>query len=86
MSVETTGTLTATTVTIAANVNRSGVLIGNNSDTAMTVRCNGGTASAAAGLPIPAATTLHLTPDATGTGAISVFCAGTSKAYTIYEW
>lgn len=84
--IETTGTLTNTTVSRPANALRRGIAIGNNSDTAMTVRV-GGTASASAGLPIPAGTTLVLSNNiAPPSGAVSVFCAGTSKAYTIYEW
>jgi len=85
MSTETQGTLTNTTVSVAANPSRRGVVVGNNSDTAMTVRF-GAAASAAAGLPLPAGDTMWLTPEMTGTGIVSVFCAGTSKAYTIYEW
>lgn len=84
--VETTGTLTNTTVSRPASTLRRGIMIGNNSDTVMTVRV-GGTASAAAGLPIPAGTTLILSDNAAPpSAAISLFCAGTSKAYTIYEW
>ena len=49
---ETTSTLTNTTVSIAANANRRGLIIGNPSDTTMYFRV-GGTASATAGVPIP---------------------------------
>ena len=81
---ETAGTLTNTTVALAAK-DRAGLLVGNPSDTVMTVRL-GGTASAAAGLPVPAGTTLSLTGANAPDDAVSVFCAGTTKAYTIYEW
>lgn len=84
--VETAGTLTNTIVTIAANARRRGLIIGNPSDTVMTVRV-GGTASATAGLPVPAGTTLVLSAHVAPPSAlVTVFCAGTSKAYTIYEW
>lgn len=86
MATETQGTLTNTTVSIAANQNRKGMVVGNNSDTAMTVRFNGLAATAAAGIPLPGGDTMWLTPEMTGTNAVSVFCAGTAKAYTIYEW
>lgn len=86
MATETQGTLTNTTVTIALNTQRAGLAVGNNSDTAMTIRFNNLTATASAGLPLPAGDTLWLTPAMTGTGAVSLFCAGAAKAYTIYEW
>lgn len=81
---ETQGTLTNTTVTIAANAKRRGLIIGNPSDTVMTFRV-GGTASATAGVPVPAGDAVLLTGEMVPTAAVSVFCAGTSKAYTIYE-
>lgn len=83
--VETQGTLTNTTVTIAANAKRRGLIIGNPSDTVMTYRV-GGTASATAGVPVPAGQSVTLTGEAVPSGSVSVFCAGTSKAYCIYEW
>lgn len=83
--VETQSTLTNTTVTIAANDKRRGLIIGNPSDTVMTFRV-GGTASATAGVPIPAGDSVLLAGPNTPSGAVSVFCAGTSKAYCIYEW
>ena len=82
---ETTGTLTNTTVTISANDKRRGLIIGNPSDTVMTFRV-GGTASAKEGVPIPAGDSIILEGGNTPSGSVSVFCAGTSKAYTIYEW
>ena len=82
---ETAGSLTNTTVTIAANSKRRGIIIGNPSDTVMTFRV-GGTASATAGVPIPAGDSIILEGGNTPSGSVSVFCAGTSKAYTIYEW
>lgn len=83
--VETASTLTNTTVTVAANPERRGIIIGNPSDTVMTWRV-GGTASATAGIPLPAASDVALMGDHCPAGSISLFCAGTSKAYTIYEW
>ncbi len=81
---ETSGTLTNTTVSLAAT-HRAGLLIGNPSDTVMTVRF-GATASATAGIPIPAGTALNLLGRDAPSQSVSLFCAGTSKAYTIYEW
>ena len=83
---ETQGTLTNTVVTVAANVNRRGLIIGNPSDTVMTFRV-GGTATAAIGIPIPAGTAVRMDQSCgIPSGSVTVFCAGTSKAYTIYEW
>lgn len=69
----------------AANPGRRGLVIGNPTDTLMTVRFSGA-ASGTVGIPIPAGTALEyrdprLVPD----GAVSVFCSGTSKAVTAYE-
>lgn len=82
---ETQGTLTNNTVTIAENQRRRGIIIGNPSDTVMTFRV-GGTASATAGVPIPAGDSVALMGPNAPAGSVSVFCAGTSKAYCIYEW
>lgn len=84
---EAAGTLTNTSATLfAANAGRRGLVIGNPSDTVMTVRF-GGTASATAGIPIPAGTAVEWRdPRACPDGLVSLFCAGTSKAYTAYEW
>lgn len=81
---ESAGTLTNNTVTVTANARRRGLIIGNPSDTVMTFRV-GGTASATAGVPIPAGDAVILTGEMTPTESVSVFCAGTSKAYCIYE-
>lgn len=83
---ETAGSLTNTVVSLAANPGRRGLIVGNPSDTVMTVRF-GATATATAGIPIPAGTAIEwrdwkAVPD----GTVSVFCAGTAKTYTIYEW
>jgi hypothetical protein len=81
---ETASTLTNTTVALAAKF-RNGLIVGNPSDTVMTVAF-GSTASATNGIPIPAATAITLQGIHAPSAAVSVFCAGTSKAYTIYEW
>lgn len=87
----TSGTLTNTTVTIAANAKRREVIVSNNSDTVMTLDIVGGTASAAVGIAIPAGTAVRLGDAAAGqsstapAAALSLFCAGTSKAYSVYE-
>lgn len=82
---ETNGTLTATTATVAANVNRRGIIVSNNSDTVMTLSV-GGTASASVGIAIPAGTAIKLEGTHTPSAALTLYCAGTSKAYSIYEW
>lgn len=81
---ETTDTLTNTHVTVAANASRRALIICNNSDTIMTARI-GGTATAAIGIPIPANTHLAMFGDQCPSALVTLFCAGTSKAYTIYE-
>ncbi len=85
------GTLTNSTVTIAANAKRREVIVSNNSDTVMTLDIVGGTASASVGISIPAGTAIRLGDGAHGdsgiapAAALSLFCAGTSKAYSVYE-
>lgn len=81
---ETSGSLTATTATLAAKL-RNGLIVGNPSDTVMTVRF-GATATATAGIPIPAGTSLVITGRSAPSDSVSIFCAGTSKAYCVYEW
>lgn len=82
---ETQGTLTNTTVTIAANAERRGIIIGNPSDTVMTFRV-GATATATVGVPIAAGDAVCMKGGNQPSGSVSVFCAGASKAYCIYEW
>lgn len=82
--VETSGTLTNTTASLSAQ-ERRGLMVGNPSDTTMYLRF-GGTASATAGLPLSANDTLILTGLDAPSSTVSLFCAGTSKAYIIYEW
>lgn len=81
---ETAGTLTNTTVAITANPNRKGLIVANPSDTVMTLRV-GGTASATAGIPVAAGGSFQVFGENCPSGALSLFCAGTTKAYTIYE-
>lgn len=82
---ETTGTLTNTTVAIAASPNRRALIISNNSDTVMTYRPSG-TATAAIGIVVPAGSALKFLDGEAPNSAGTLFCAGTSKAYSIYEW
>lgn len=84
---EAASTLSAAAATIfAANPGRRGLIIGNPSDTVMTVRF-GATASATAGVPIGAGLAIEFRdPRSCPDGLVSLFCAGTSKAYTAYEW
>lgn len=87
---ETSGSLTNNTASLAANLARREVIVSNNSDTVMTLSI-GGTATANVGISIPAGTAVRLGRHAGGNGdtvpqaALSLFCAGTSKAYSFYE-
>lgn len=83
---ETVGTLSNGALSIAANGSRKGMIVSNNSDTVMTLRVGGQTATAATGVAIPAGTALALTGNNMVRAAASLFCAGSSKAYTVYEW
>lgn len=82
---EVAATLTNTTVSVAANPNRKGVIVSNPSDTVMTLRI-GGTADANTGIAVPAGTAIAFRDSYVPTGLLSLFCAGTAKAYTIYHW
>ena len=82
---ETTAALTNEAATLAAK-QRNGLIIGNASDTVMTVRL-GATATATVGIPLAAGDHLawieqKMAPD----DSVSIFCAGTTKTYTAYEW
>lgn len=81
---ETAGTLTNNTVNLAAK-QRNALIIGNPSDAVMTVAI-GTTATATNGFPLAAGTTIaFLDRLIAPSQAVSVFCAGTSKAYYILE-
>lgn len=80
---ETAATLTNTTVTLAAK-QRNVLIIGNPSDTVMTFAV-GTTATAANGIPIAAGTAVILREKEAPSDAVSLFCAGTSKAYYCLE-
>lgn len=82
---ESLGTLSNSAVDIPARPMRRGLIISNNSDTVMTVRPGGEDATAAAGISIPPSTALRLSEDELTLEALSLFCAGSSKAYAIYE-
>jgi hypothetical protein len=82
--VETTDSLTAEADTLAAK-DRSGLIVANASDTVMTVRF-GAAATAAIGIPVAAGAALYLTGRDAPDASVSIFCAGTAKTYTIYEW
>ena len=87
----TSGTLTNTTASLAANTGRRQLIASNNSDTVMTLDIAGATATANVGISIPAGTAIMLGRSAGGNGntcpngAVSLFCAGASKAYSLYE-
>lgn len=81
---ETAGTLTNTTATFAAK-QRNVLIIGNPSDTVMTVAI-GTTATATNGFPVAAGSTIAMLGDKIAPSqAVSLFCAGTSKAYYVLE-
>jgi hypothetical protein len=82
--VETAGTLTNTTATLSAK-DRNGLIVANPSDTVMTVRF-GGTADASTGVVLAAGANITLRGRDAPDDSVSIFCAGTSKAYTAYEW
>ena len=82
--VETTAALTAEAATLAAK-DRAGLIVGNASDTVMTVRF-GGTATAAIGIPLDAGAAHYQSRRDAPDGSVSIYCAGTAKTYTAYEW
>jgi hypothetical protein len=80
------GSLTAAAATIfAANPLRRGVIVSNNSDTVMTLGV-GETGTADVGIAIPAGTSIYLAGDHTPSALLSLFCAGSAKKYSAYQW
>jgi len=87
---EYSGTLSNSAFALPENVARREIIFSNLSDTVMSVRFGGGTATAAIGVVLPAGSALRFEgKDADGRPlywqAVSLFCAGATKAYTIYE-
>lgn len=85
---ESAGNLTNTTVAIAADPQRMGLIIANTSDTVMTYRPSG-TATAAIGIVVAAGANIILIDPAAQAlirNAGTLFCAGSAKTYVIYEW
>lgn len=82
--VETTAALTDAAATLAAK-DRAGLIIGNASDTVMTVRF-GGTATSTVGIPLAAGASMCLLGPSAPDDSVTIFCGGTSKTYTAYEW
>jgi hypothetical protein len=87
---EYSGSLSNSAVAFAENYARREFIVCNTSDTVMTLRIGGGTATAAIGIPIPAGTALRLdgrdsTDRAIYGQAMNLFCAGASKTYAVYE-
>lgn len=80
---ETSGTLSNNTVAIPADPGRDALVISNNSDTVMTYR-PGATATAAIGISVPAGDSTVIPKPFHRAGG-TLFCAGASKAYTLYE-
>ncbi len=78
-------TLSGDADTIPADPTRLELIVSNNSDTVMTLRPQIGAATAALGIAIPAGTAIIRTGPA-ACCAYSLFCAGTSKAYSAYSW
>lgn len=80
------GSLTAQATTVfTANSKRRGVVVSNNSDTVMTLGV-GETGTADVGIAIPAGTAIALKGNHCPTGLLSLFCAGTAKKYSAYQW
>lgn len=81
------GTLSNNAVELSVeNRARIGCIVSNNSDTVMTLREGGNPATAGIGVSIPPGSALVLKGDTLTVRALSLFCAGASKAYTFYEW
>lgn len=78
-------TLSNSAVAIIADPTRQEIIVSNNSDTVMTLRPHLGTATAALGISIPAGTAIHRVGPLAAC-SYSLFCAGASKAYSIYSW
>jgi hypothetical protein len=81
---ETTAALTNQAATLSAK-DRNGLIVANASDTVMTVRF-GATATAAIGIPVAAGDAIHLIGQHAPDDSVTIFCAGTAKTYTAYEW
>lgn len=79
------GTLSGGAVSVIADPTRLELIVSNNSDTVMTLRPHLGTATAALGISIPAGTAIHRSGPLAAC-SYSLFCAGTTKAYSIYSW
>ena len=71
--VEAAGSLTNTTASLPAK-ERQGLIVGNPSDTVMTLRF-GATASATAGVPVAAGDVLALMGRNAPSDSVSLFCA-----------
>lgn len=69
--------------TISAADARRGMLIGNPSDTVMTVRF-AGDADALTGLPLPAGQSMDLSGERAVSTLVTIFCAGSGKKATVY--
>lgn len=86
MFTEHAGTLTNNTVALPALPDRRGLVVGNPSDTVMTLRFGASAADAAHGIPVPAGDSIALFGEDCPGEAFTLFCAGSGKAYTIYVW
>lgn len=82
--IEYSGALSAGAFNLPANPGRRAVVISNNSDAEMTFRV-GGEASADIGVALEALRSVVLDGDLLPEGVVSLFCAGSAKAYTMYE-
>ena len=79
------GTLTAGQVSIPEKADRRGIIIANNSDTNMRVRI-GGVADATHGFTLVPDFPIILNGADVPSALISIYCGGSAKAYTVYEW
>jgi hypothetical protein len=85
--IEATGSLTNQAADVFAEMRgRRGLIVSNNSDTSMVCRF-GSAATATAGIPLAAGASIEFRdPRACPDAKVSLYCAGTSKAYTAYQW
>lgn len=81
---ETTGSLSNSASKIPA-MNRDALIVANNSDTVMILRI-GKVATATAGIPIQPNDSIAWEGDSTPQEDVWIFCSGTSKPFTAYEF
>ncbi len=81
--IEKFGSLSNNSFELAAG-RRRGLIICNNSDTVMKIRLRAKATVSSSGIPLAAGRSIFFTGDETPQGLVSIFCAGTTKSYSIY--